>query len=232
MIERGKAVAFVQSEALGDRAGRDVAHDDLKGNDLQLADQLLAHVEAADEMRRNTDFAEAGEQIFGNPVVQHSFAFDALMPLAIQGGCVILEVLDQGAGLGSFIKDLRLSLIDLATAVHRDRTSLPVKMQNCRVAQNTRLVRIYGLEIGADKQATPWLSIGSCAFLRLNQAIVQRDTSGFAGMKQSFDGAAQDAARVASAGRGGLCHFQACERAEISVLSRPGQALSVEDCQG
>jgi hypothetical protein len=74
-------------------------------------------------------------------------------------------------------------------------------MQNCRVAQNTRLVEIYGLETGADKQATPWLSIGSCAFLRLNQAIVQRDTSGFAGMKQSFDGAAPDARPVASPGR-------------------------------
>jgi hypothetical protein len=77
-------------------------------------------------------------------------------------------------------------------------------MQNCRVAQSTRLVEIYGLEFGADKQATPWLSIGSCAFLRLNQAIVQRDTSGFAGMKQSFDEAALDGPSRCIARQGGL----------------------------
>jgi hypothetical protein len=141
------------------------------------------------------------------------------MPLAIQGGCVILKVLNQGAGFGSFIKDLRLSLIDFATAVHRDRTSLPVRMQNCRVAQSTRLVEIYGLESGADKQATPWLSIGSCAFLRLNQAIVQRDTSGFAGMKQSFDEASPDAPPRCIVAPCGLCHFRVAGRAKISVLS-------------
>jgi hypothetical protein len=91
-------------------------------------------------------------------------------------------------------------------------------MQNCRVAQSTRLVGVYGLEFGANKRATPWLSIGSCAFLRLNQAIVQRDTSGFAGMKQSFDDAASDASLRCIAGGGGLCQFRVAGPVKMSVL--------------
>ena len=47
--------AFLDPEALRQRAGGDVADDDLDRDDLDLADQLLAHVEAADEMGRHAD---------------------------------------------------------------------------------------------------------------------------------------------------------------------------------
>ena len=47
--------AFLDPEALRDRARGDVADDDLDRDDLDLADQLLAHVDAADEVGRDAD---------------------------------------------------------------------------------------------------------------------------------------------------------------------------------
>ena len=152
------------------------------------------------------------------------------MPLAIKRGCVILEVLDQGAGFGSFIKDLRLSLVNLATAVHRDRTSLPCQNAKWPRSAKHAASRLYGLEIGADKLGAPWLSIGSCAFLRLNQAIVRRDTSGFAGGKQSFDEAAADqpaALHPCDARR--LCHYRGLRAARKSAFLRPRISFIDED---
>src|SRR5690242_21028891 len=43
--------AFFDAEPLRQRSCGDIAHADLEWNDLDLADQLLAHVEPADEMR-------------------------------------------------------------------------------------------------------------------------------------------------------------------------------------
>ena len=48
----------LDAEPLGERAGRDIAHHHLDRDDLDLLDQLLAHVEAAHEMRRDADFPE------------------------------------------------------------------------------------------------------------------------------------------------------------------------------
>ena len=42
------------------------------------------------------------------------------MLLGIEGGGVVLEMLDQGAGLRALVEDLRLAFIDAATAAHRD----------------------------------------------------------------------------------------------------------------
>ena len=53
--------AFLDPEALGERAGGDVAHHHLERDDLDLPDQLLAHVEAADEVGRHADLVEMPE---------------------------------------------------------------------------------------------------------------------------------------------------------------------------
>ena len=50
--------ALGDAEALRQRAGDDVADHDLERDDLDLAHQLLAHVEAAHEMRRDADLGE------------------------------------------------------------------------------------------------------------------------------------------------------------------------------
>src|SRR5262245_5154623 len=59
------------------------------------------------------------EDVLGDAIVEHALAFDHLMLLGIEGGGIVLEVLDQRSGLRSLIQDLRLALVDAATAAHR-----------------------------------------------------------------------------------------------------------------
>src|ERR1700742_1925239 len=70
-------------------------------------------------MRRHPDVVEVLEDIFRYPVVEHAFAFDHLMLLGVEGGGIVLEVLDQCSRLRSLIENLRLALVDAATAAHR-----------------------------------------------------------------------------------------------------------------
>ena len=63
-----------------------------------------------------TPMSLSGGNVFGDPVVEDALAFDHVL-LRIEGGRIVLEVLDQGAGLGSFVEDLRLAFIDAATAI-------------------------------------------------------------------------------------------------------------------
>src|SRR6185437_4520481 len=110
-------------------------------HDLDFADQLLAHVEPADEMRRHADVVEMLEDVLGDAVVEDALAFDHLMLLRIEGGGVVLEMLDQCSRLGSFIEDFRLALIDAATAAHR---SIPWLGEIHRCRGSSSVVEIRG----------------------------------------------------------------------------------------
>ena len=110
--------AFLDAEALGQRSRGDVAHHDFDRDDLDLPDQLLAHVQPADEVRRHADRRERGKDVLGNAVVDHAFAADRAALLRIERGRIVLEILDQGAGLRTLVKDLGLALVDLAAASH------------------------------------------------------------------------------------------------------------------
>ena len=68
--------ALGQAEALGERAGGDVAHDHLERDDLDFAHQLLAHVEAAQEVRGHAGLVQALHQVLGDAVVEHALAGD------------------------------------------------------------------------------------------------------------------------------------------------------------
>ena len=95
--------------------------------ELDLADQLLAHIEAADEMRRHADVAEQREHMLGNPVVQHAFAVDRPALLRVERGGIILEILDQGARFGTLIENLRFAFVDLAATGHGRKLSVGTK---------------------------------------------------------------------------------------------------------
>ncbi len=49
-------------------------------------------------------------------VVQHALAFQHRLLLGVEGGRVVLEILDQRAGLGTLVEDLGLPLVDLLAA--------------------------------------------------------------------------------------------------------------------
>jgi 2-oxoisovalerate dehydrogenase E1 component len=111
-------LAFLDAEALGDRAGGDIAHHDFDRDDLDLPDELLAHVEAADEVGRDADVVEAREDIFADAVVDHALAVDRALLLGVEGGGVVLEILDQRARFRPFVEDLGLAFVDLAATGH------------------------------------------------------------------------------------------------------------------
>jgi hypothetical protein len=80
---------------------------------------LLAHVEAADEMRRDADLVQAHHQIFADTVVQNPLAGDDALLGAVAGGGVVLEILHQSARLRTFEQDFGFALIELSAARHR-----------------------------------------------------------------------------------------------------------------
>src|SRR5882724_6734874 len=110
---------LLDAEALGERARRDVADRHRQRNDLDLADQLLAHVEPADEVRRHADVVQPLEQILRDAIIEDALALDHLVLLGIEGRCIVLEMLNQGARFRTLIEDLRLAFINAASAAHR-----------------------------------------------------------------------------------------------------------------
>src|ERR1700744_2109491 len=112
--------ALLDAKPLRQRAGRDVAHHDFQRHDLDLANQLLAHVETADEVGRHPDVVEVLKQVLRNPVVEDALALDHLVFLGIERGRIVLEVLDQGSRLGTFVENLGLAFINAASTPHRD----------------------------------------------------------------------------------------------------------------
>src|SRR3546814_11405588 len=89
---------------------------------------LLAHVETADEVGGHADAAEQRENMLRNPVVEHALAGNRPFFLCVEGGRVVLEILDQRPGLGAFLQDLGFAFIDLAAARHR----LKIGRASCR----------------------------------------------------------------------------------------------------
>jgi hypothetical protein len=86
--------------------------------DSDLADQLLAHVEAADEVGRDADRLQRGEDMLADAVVEDALAADRAALLGVEGRRVILEILDQRARLRALVEDLGLAFVDLAAAGH------------------------------------------------------------------------------------------------------------------
>ena len=116
--------ALVEAKPRRQRAGRDIAHDHLERNDLDLADQLLAHVEAFHEVRGHADLAKPLEDIFGDPIVEHTLAVDQSVLLIVERRRIVLEMLDQGARLWSLVQDLGFSLVYPTPPVHLTRPCL------------------------------------------------------------------------------------------------------------
>ena len=118
MIERGSRVPSAMPSRVRQAAGGDVAHHHLQRDDLHLADQLLAHVQAADEMGGDADLGQPQHQVFADAVVEHALAGDHALLGAVEGGGVVLEVLHQGARLRPLEQDLGLAFVELAAAGH------------------------------------------------------------------------------------------------------------------
>jgi hypothetical protein len=115
----GQLRPFLDPEPLRNRTRGDVPDHHLDRNDFDLADQLLAHVDPANEVGRDADRRERREDVLGNAVVDHALAADRAALLGVERRRVILEILDEGTGLGTFVKDLGLAFVNLAATNHK-----------------------------------------------------------------------------------------------------------------
>jgi hypothetical protein len=111
---------FLDAEALRQRSRRHIPHHHLQRHNLNFANQLFAHVEAADEVGRHPDIVEVLKQVLRDPVVEDALALDHLVFLGVERGRIVLEVLDQGSRLRSLVKDLGLAFINAAPTAHWD----------------------------------------------------------------------------------------------------------------
>jgi hypothetical protein len=68
--------------------------------------------------RRRMNVVEAVEDILADAVVDHALALDRALLLRVEGGGVILEILDQRAWFGPFIENFGLAFVDLTAARH------------------------------------------------------------------------------------------------------------------
>ena len=59
------------------------------------------------------------EDMLRNAVVDHALAGNRALFLSVEGGGIVLEILDQSAGFGAFVKDLGLAFVDFAAAGHK-----------------------------------------------------------------------------------------------------------------
>src|ERR1700743_2163595 len=112
--------ALFDAKPLRQRTRRDVPHHHLQRHDLDLTNQLFAHVETADEVGRHPDVVEVLKQVLRDPVVEDALALDHLVFLGIERGRVVLEVLDQGSRLRTLIENLGLAFINATSTAHWD----------------------------------------------------------------------------------------------------------------
>ena len=66
----------------------------------------------------HADLAELLEQILGDAVVEDALALDLVVLLVVEGGGVVLEMLNERAGLRPLVQDLGLAFVDAPAAVH------------------------------------------------------------------------------------------------------------------
>src|SRR6185295_17528954 len=68
---------------------------------------------------RHSEFVEAIEDQFRYAVVEYALALDDSLLLRVESRGVVLEVHDEGAGLGTLVEDLGLAFVDAcAPGVH------------------------------------------------------------------------------------------------------------------
>jgi hypothetical protein len=120
--------AFLEPEPFGDGSGRDVAHHNLDGDDLDFADELFTHVQALHEMGRDAHFGKPREDVLGDPVVQDALAFDTVLFLLVERGRVVLEMLHEEAGLGALVENFRLALVDAPPPAHGKNPFTPMPL--------------------------------------------------------------------------------------------------------
>jgi len=68
-------------------------------------------------MCRHADVVELGKYQLGNSGVEQAFAVDDRLFLIVESRLIVLLLDNQSSGLGTFVKDLGLALVDTGAAL-------------------------------------------------------------------------------------------------------------------
>src|SRR6056297_791764 len=117
--------ALVDAKTLGHGARGIVAYDDLERHDLAGPYQLFAHIQPLQEMVGDADIRQSEHEIFRQQVVQHTLALYHGPFFGVEGGRVILEILDDGSRLGTLIERFGLAFVDFLSPRHAASISGP-----------------------------------------------------------------------------------------------------------
>jgi hypothetical protein len=69
-------------------------------------------------MKWDADRRKRSEDMLGDAVVEDALARNRPTLLGVEGGRIVLEILDQRARLGTLVEDLGLALVNLAAPSH------------------------------------------------------------------------------------------------------------------
>jgi hypothetical protein len=82
-------------------------------------DSEPAHVHGLDVVRGNPDRVQVLHDEPADLVVDHALAFEDRLLLGVEGGRVVLEILDERARFWPLEQDLGLAFVDLLATGHR-----------------------------------------------------------------------------------------------------------------
>src|SRR5271163_1512441 len=99
-------------------------------------------------MSWHPDVVEVLKQVLRNPVVEDALALEHLMFLLVERGRIVLEVLDQGSRLRTFVKNLGLAFINAASTAHWDVPCV-VEIHEVGVLRMTRFATHDGAAVKA-----------------------------------------------------------------------------------
>ena len=110
--------AFGQTEALGQRTGGDIAHNDFQRHDVNLLHQRLAVGNFFNVMRRDAVFLQHLHQEIRHAVVDDALAHNRALLEAVERGCVVLVVHQHNVRIVRRKNLLRLAFIELFELLH------------------------------------------------------------------------------------------------------------------
>ena len=95
--------ALFNSQTFGNGSCCIVAHNYLKRDDFAFPHQLFPHIQAFNEVCRDTDCLQTVHEKFRQTVVQNTLAVDHIFLFGIECGGLIFEVLNDGSRLRSIV---------------------------------------------------------------------------------------------------------------------------------
>ena len=113
--------ALFHAKTFGEGTCRDVAHDHFQRHDGHFFHDGFAIRNLFDQMGRHAFFFQHLHQMVGHAVVDHAFARDGALFLAVKRGRVVLVIHDIAFGIVGFVHLFGFAFVQLFELLHNIR---------------------------------------------------------------------------------------------------------------